>query len=102
MATRWIWIWSPEICSKDAAEKAKALESQAFVSLWFSRPVEVLVRNTKEERHGRMLADCTRAGEPSLCSLCSELPGPCPHPGPLLTAVERGAIGGWRRERLGE
>ncbi len=47
--------------------KAKGLASQAFVSQWFSRPGEVLVRTTKEEKYWRMLADCTRAGEPSLC-----------------------------------
>jgi hypothetical protein len=59
---------APEIRSKDPAEKAKGLESQAFVSQWFSRPGEVLVRTTKEEKYGRMLADCYREGEPSLCT----------------------------------
>jgi hypothetical protein len=38
----------------------------------------------------------------ALHPLSHRLPGPGPHPGPLLAAVERGAIGGWRRERLGE
>ena len=31
------------------AEKAKGLESQAFVSQWFTKPGEVLVRTIKEE-----------------------------------------------------
>jgi endonuclease YncB( thermonuclease family) len=28
----------------------------------------VLVRTTKEEKYGRMLADCYREGAPSLCT----------------------------------
>jgi endonuclease YncB( thermonuclease family) len=104
-----------EISSKDLAEKAKGLESQAFVSQWFTKPGEVLVHTTKEEKYGRMLAYCYRAGEPSLCSDLLErglatsypppepsapepsgdssgephghrLSGPCQHPGPLLAA----------------
>ncbi len=59
---------APEIRSKDPAEKAKGLESQAFVSGWFARPGAVLVRTVKEEKYGRMLADCFREGEPSLCT----------------------------------
>ena len=57
---------APDVRSKDPAEKAKGLESQAFVSQWFSKPGEALVRTTKEEKYGRMLADCFREGEPSL------------------------------------
>jgi micrococcal nuclease len=65
---RLLGLDAPEIRSKDPAEKAKGLESQAFVSQWFTKPGEVLVRTTKEEKYGRMLADCYRAGEPSLCT----------------------------------
>jgi endonuclease YncB( thermonuclease family) len=65
---RLLGLDAPEIRSKDPVEKARGLESQAFVSQWFSRPGEVLVRTTKEEKYGRMLADCYRAGEPSLCT----------------------------------
>ena len=66
---RLLGLDAPEIRSnKDPAEKAKGLESQAFVNQWFSRPGEVLVRTTKEEKYGRMPADCYRAGEQSLCS----------------------------------
>ena len=51
------------------AEKARAQESQAFVSQWFAQcPGAVLVRTTKEEKYGRMLADCYREGAPSLCT----------------------------------
>ena len=66
MATRSIWTWIS--ACKDASEKSKGLESQAFVSQWFTKPGDVVVRTTKEEKYGRMLAACTRAGEPSLCS----------------------------------
>ncbi len=59
---------APELRSKDHAEKARAQESQAFVSQWFALPGEVLVRTTKEEKYGRMLADCYREGAPSLCA----------------------------------
>jgi micrococcal nuclease len=59
---------TPEIRSKDPAEKAKGLESQAFVNQWFAKPGEVLVRTIKEEKYGRMLADCYRARETSLCT----------------------------------
>jgi micrococcal nuclease len=59
---------APELRSKDPAEKAKGQESQAFVSDWFVRPGAVLVRTVKEEKYGRMLADCFREGEPSLCN----------------------------------
>lgn len=59
---------TPEIRSKDPAEKAKGQESQAFVNAWFGRPGAVLVRTVKEEKYGRMLADCFREGEPSLCT----------------------------------
>ena len=61
-------IDAPELRSKDPAEKAKGQESQAFVSQWFTRSGAVLVRTTKEEKYGRMLADCYRDGAPSLCS----------------------------------
>jgi len=30
--------------------------------------LSMLVRTTKEEKYGRMLADCYREGEPSLCT----------------------------------
>jgi micrococcal nuclease len=59
---------APELRSKDPAEKARAQESQAFVSQWFAQPGAVLVRTTKEEKYGRMLADCYREGAPSLCT----------------------------------
>jgi hypothetical protein len=32
----------------------------------------VLVRTSKEEKYGRMLADCYREGEPSLCAVLLE------------------------------
>lgn len=56
---------APEFRSKDPAEKAKGLESQAFVSQWFTKTGEVLVRTSK---YCRMFADCYRAGEHSLCT----------------------------------
>ena len=43
---RLLGLDAPEIRSKDPAEKARGLESQAFVSQWFSRPGEVLVRTS--------------------------------------------------------
>jgi micrococcal nuclease len=61
-------IDAPELRSKDPIEKAKGLESQAFVTQWFQQPGPVLVRTTKEEKYGRMLADCYREGAPSLCT----------------------------------
>jgi len=57
---------APELRSKDPAEQAKGLESQAFVAQWFQQPGPVLVHTTKEEKIGRMLADCYREGAPSL------------------------------------
>jgi hypothetical protein len=33
---------APEVRSKDPAEKAKGMESQAFVNQWFTKPGEVL------------------------------------------------------------
>jgi|688.fasta_scaffold95292_2 micrococcal nuclease len=65
---RFYGLDAPEIRSKDPAEKAKGQESQAFVSQWFERGGDVLVRTSKEEKYGRMLADCYREGEPSLCT----------------------------------
>lgn len=65
---RLLGLDAPELHSKDPAEKAKGLESQAFVAQWFERPGAVLVRTTKEEKYGRMLADCYREGSPSLCA----------------------------------
>jgi micrococcal nuclease len=65
---RLIGLDAPELRSKDPVEKAKGQESQAFVSQWFERPGAVLVRTTKEEKYGRMLADCYREGAPSLCT----------------------------------
>jgi len=38
------------------------------VTQWFTKPGEMLVRTIKEEKYGRMLADCYREGEPSLCT----------------------------------
>ena len=38
------------------------------MSQWFALPGAVLVRTTKEEKYGRMLADCYREGAPSLCT----------------------------------
>ena len=61
-------IDAPELRSKDPIEKAKGQESQAFVTQWFERPGAVLVRTAKEEKYGRMLADCYREGSPSLCT----------------------------------
>jgi micrococcal nuclease len=61
-------IDAPELRSKDPIEKAKGQESQAFVVQWFQQPGPVLVRTTKEEKVGRMLADCYREGAPSLCT----------------------------------
>jgi micrococcal nuclease len=61
-------IDAPEVRTKDPIEKAKGLASQAFVSQWFERGGDVLVRTSKEEKYGRMLADCYREGEPSLCT----------------------------------
>jgi micrococcal nuclease len=61
-------IDAPELRSKDPIEKAKGQESQAFVAQWFQEPGPVLVRTTKEEKYGRMLADCYREGAPSLCT----------------------------------
>ncbi len=55
-------IDAPELRSKDPIEKAKGLESQAFATQWFQQPGPVLVRTTKEEKYGRMLADCYREG----------------------------------------
>ena len=63
---RLIGVDAPELRSKDPAEKAKGQESQAFVAQWFQQPGAVLVRTTKEEKYGRMLADCYREGAPSL------------------------------------
>ncbi len=59
---------APEVRSKDPAEKAKGLESQAFVAQWFEQPGPVPVRTSKEEKYGRMLADCYRERAPSLCT----------------------------------
>ena len=61
-------IDAPELRSKDPIEKAKGQESQAFVTQWFQQPGPVMVRTTKEEKYGRMLADCYREGAPSLCT----------------------------------
>lgn len=59
---------APELRTKDAAEKERGLRTKAFVQSWFGEPGEVLVRTSKEEKFGRMLADCFRPGQPSLCS----------------------------------
>lgn len=61
-------IDAPELRSKDPEEKAKGMDSQAYVVAWFQRQGPVLVRTTKEEKYGRMLADCYREGQPSLCT----------------------------------
>ena len=60
-------IDTPELRSRNPQEKLKGQESQEFVRQWFNRPGAVLVRTTKEEKYGRMLADCYREGAPSLC-----------------------------------
>ena len=65
---RLIGIDSSELRRKDPIEKAKGQESQAFVTQWFQQPGPVMVRTTKEEKYGRMLADCYREGAPSLCT----------------------------------
>jgi micrococcal nuclease len=65
---RLIGLDAPEIRSKDPIEKGKGQESLVFVNQWFQQPGPVLVRTTKEEKYGRMLADCYREGAPSLCS----------------------------------
>jgi endonuclease YncB( thermonuclease family) len=52
----------------DPIEKAKGLKSQGFVAQWFEQPGPVLVRTTKEEKYGQMLAGCYREGAPSLCT----------------------------------
>lgn len=49
-------------------EKAKGQERHAFVSEWLERSGDVLLRTSKEEKCSRMLADCHREGEPSLCT----------------------------------
>ena len=46
----------------------KSSESKFFVTQWFRQPGPVQVRTTKEEKVGRMLADCHREGAPSLCT----------------------------------
>jgi micrococcal nuclease len=65
---RLIGIDAPEVRTRDAAEKTRGLQAQAFVVEWFQRPGLVWVRTTKEEKYGRMLADLYREGEPSLCT----------------------------------
>jgi micrococcal nuclease len=59
---------APGLRSKDPVEKGKSMESQVFVVAWFQREGLVLVRTTKEEKYGRMLADCYREGAPSFCT----------------------------------
>lgn len=49
--------------------RLKALAKAVDGDTWrFAKTGEVLVRAIKEEKYGRMLADCYRAGEPSLCT----------------------------------
>jgi micrococcal nuclease len=57
-----------ELRCKGPFEKAKGQEGQAFVAQCFQQPGPVLVGTTKEEKVGRMLADCYREGAPSLCA----------------------------------
>lgn len=64
---RLVGINAPETRTKNAAEKARGLQAQQFVIEWLQRPGAVLVRTTKDDKYGRMLADCYRQGEPSLC-----------------------------------
>lgn len=59
-------IDAPEVRTRDAAEKERGLRAKAFVQAWFGEPGDVLVRTSKEEKFGRMLADCFRPGSPSL------------------------------------
>lgn len=65
---RLIGVNAPEIRSRNAAEKARGLQAEAFVMEWFQRPGQVFVQTTKEEKYGRMLADCFRSGESTLCA----------------------------------
>jgi endonuclease YncB( thermonuclease family) len=65
---RLIVIDAQEIRSKDPAEKARVQEILAFVNQMFQQPGQVLVGSTKEEKYGRMLANCYREGVPILCS----------------------------------
>ena len=55
-----------EIRSKDPEEKAKELESHAFVRAWFGMPGALLVRTVKEQKNRRMLVDCFQEEESSL------------------------------------
>jgi micrococcal nuclease len=64
---RLIGIDAPEVRTRDDAEKARGLQAQRFVVEWLQRPGLVWVRTTKDDKYGRMLADCFRVGEPSLC-----------------------------------
>jgi micrococcal nuclease len=64
---RLIGIDAPEVRTRDAAEKARGLATAAHVVGWLGRPGQVLVTTTKDDKYGRMLADCFRVGEPSLC-----------------------------------
>jgi micrococcal nuclease len=57
-----------ELRCKGPFEKAKGQEGQAFVAQCFQYPGQVLVGSTREEKVGRMLADCYREGAPSLCA----------------------------------
>lgn len=65
---KFIDINAPEIRTKDADEKRRGHLARDFVVEWFERPGQVWVLTTKEEKYGRMLADCFRVGEPSLCT----------------------------------
>ena len=70
---RLIGIDAPQVRTRDATEKRLGLLAQEYVTEWFERPGQILVRTTKKEKYGRMLADCFRVGEPSLCAMLLDL-----------------------------
>jgi micrococcal nuclease len=78
---RLIGIDAPEVRTRDAAEKQLGHLARDYVIWWLERPGQVLVRTTKEEKYGRMLADCFRVGEPSLCTMLPELGLAVPYQG---------------------
>ncbi len=74
-------IDAPEIRTKDADEKRRGHLARQHVVGWFERPGKVWVRTTMKEKYGRMLADCFRVGEPSLCTELLELGLAVPYQG---------------------
>ncbi len=59
---------TPELYGREPAEKARAQESQAFVSQCIAPPVAELVRTTKEKKVGRKRADSSREDAPRPCT----------------------------------